>query len=65
VLTNSPGSGILYSERLRDNQKRKEIENMELGFDWDITAEEIYGGDAQADWYRFLREEAEAEEEEQ
>lgn len=38
---------------------------MELGFDWDITAEEIYGGDAQADWYCFLMEEAEAEEEEQ
>lgn len=37
---------------------------MELGFNWDITAEEIYSGDAQADWYRFLREEAEAEEEE-
>lgn len=37
---------------------------MELGFNWDITAEEIYGGDAQAELYRFLKEEEEAGEEE-
>lgn len=36
---------------------------MELGFDWNITAEEIYSGDAQAELYRFLKEEEEAKEE--
>jgi hypothetical protein len=37
-LTNRPGYGIIKSEKTKEEPKMTD-----LGFEWDITSEEVYG----------------------